>query len=72
MMQELKVPASAAQVAAHYGDLLDGFVLDTRDAALHGLLPVPTVVTQTVMLTLQDRIDLARTSIRFLETLTRN
>lgn len=72
MMQELKVPATAAQVAAHYGDLLDGFVLDTQDAALHGQLAVPTVVTQTVMVTLQDRIDLARTSLQFLESLAGN
>lgn len=72
MMQELKVPATAAQVAAHYGDLLDGFVLDNEDAAVHGRLAVPTVVTRTVMVTLQDRIDLARTSLQFLESLARN
>ncbi len=70
MMEELKVPATAAQVAAHYGDLLDGFVLDNQDAALHNTLPVQTVVTQTVMQSLQDRIDLARTSIHFLDQLT--
>lgn len=67
MMQELNVPASATQVAAHYGDLLDGFILDEQDASLDGTLPVPTVVTKTIMLTLQDRIDLARASIDFLD-----
>lgn len=69
MMAELKVPATAAQVASHYGDLLDGFILDQADAALHGNLGLPTVVTQSVMLTLQDRIDLAHVTLRFLDGL---
>ncbi len=69
MMAELKVPATAAQVASHYGDLLDGFLLDEADAALHGQLGVPTVVAQSVMLTLQDRIDLAGVALRFLDDL---
>ena len=65
MMRELNVPATAAEVAAHYGDLLDGFVLDQQDAALHKTLSMPTVVAQTVMVSLQDRIDLARTTLEF-------
>ena len=32
MMQELGMPPSAAAVAQRYGDLLDGYVLDTADA----------------------------------------
>jgi LPPG:FO 2-phospho-L-lactate transferase len=70
MMRELAVPNTAAAVAAHYGDLLDGFVLDEQDRQLEGTLGVPTVVTQTVMVTLQDRIDLARSVLAFLATLT--
>ena len=69
MMRELNIPATAAQVAGHYGDLLDGFVLDSRDAGLHGSLNVPTVVAQTVMVTLQDRIDLARETLEFAHSL---
>lgn len=69
MMRELNVPATAARVADHYGDLLDGFVLDEQDAGLHGTLPVPTVVTQTVMVTLQDRVELAETTIEFANSL---
>ena len=69
MMAELKVPATAAQVASHYAGLLDGFILDEADRALHGTLGMPTVVTQSVMLTLQDRIDLARVALRFLDHL---
>jgi LPPG:FO 2-phospho-L-lactate transferase len=69
MMRELNVPASAAEVAAHYGDLLDGMVLDLQDAHLHGTLSVPTVVTQTVMVTLQDRIELAHATLAFARSL---
>jgi len=69
MMQELRVPATAAQVAAHYGKLLDGFVLDRQDAALHGTLPVATIVAQTVMLTLADRVTLADAVLEFVEAL---
>ncbi len=69
MMAELKVPATAAQVASHYAGLLDGFILDEADRALHGTLGMPTVVTQSVMLTLEDRIDLARVALRFLDDL---
>jgi len=69
MMRELNIPTTAEQVAAHYGDLLDGFVLDEQDAALHGRLDVPTVVTQTVMVSLQDRIDLAAETLKFVDSL---
>lgn len=69
MMRELNLPASAGQVASHYGDLLDGFVLDQQDAALAEGIAVPTVVTQTVMVTLADRTDLARAVLDFLENL---
>lgn len=69
MMTELHVPSEAGAVAAHYGGLLDGFVLDEQDRALHGTLPVPTVVTRTVMVTLADRIELARTVLEFFDTL---
>ena len=34
IMAELGVPRSAAAIASHYGDLIDGFVLDAADAAL--------------------------------------
>ncbi|MDH3641228.1 MAG: 2-phospho-L-lactate transferase [Gammaproteobacteria bacterium] len=66
MMQELKVPASAEQVARHYGDLLTGLVLDEQDRGLHGALNTPTTVAQTVMVTLQDRVDLGHTVLDFI------
>ncbi len=70
MMRELDIPLSAAKVSEHYGDLIDGFVLDQADRDLQGTLDVPTIVSQTVMVTLQDRIDLAGTALEFIDSLT--
>jgi LPPG:FO 2-phospho-L-lactate transferase len=69
MMQELDLPTTADQVAAHYGDLLDGFVLDQQDADRARHIPLPTVVTQTVMVTLRDRVNLARRVLALIDEL---
>jgi LPPG:FO 2-phospho-L-lactate transferase len=69
MMRELNIPASADQVARHYGDLLTGLVLDEQDRALHGTLNTTTTVAQTVMVTLQDRVDLGHTVLEFIDSL---
>jgi len=68
MMRELSVPASAPAVAGHYGALLDGFIIDETDAdsaAAVAALGMQTTVAQTVMVTLEDRIDLARVAVDF-------
>lgn len=68
MMRELSVPATAPAVAAHYAGLIDGFILDERDAAARAeveALGIATIVAETVMLTLDDRIALARTALDF-------
>jgi LPPG:FO 2-phospho-L-lactate transferase len=69
MMRELNIPASADQVARHYGSLLTGLVLDEQDRALNGTLDTPTIVAQTVMVTLQDRVDLGHTVLEFIDSL---
>jgi LPPG:FO 2-phospho-L-lactate transferase len=59
MLAELGMQVSAAQVAWHYGDLLDGYVVDHEDAGtvLHG----PRVfAAPTLMTTLADREALGR------------
>ncbi len=68
IMGELGVPVSAAAIATHYGDLLDGFILDETDrgeadALIAGGLAV--AATQTVMTTLEDRIRLAEFALGF-------
>ncbi len=69
MMAELGVPSTAEQVAKHYGRLLDGFLLDPQDAALHGALPMATKVEPALMATLEDRERLAQASIDFIKAL---
>lgn len=61
MMHELGLPVTAAAVAGHYGDLLDGYVLDRRDAEDARAVHVPVTVTSTYMESLGDRERLART-----------
>jgi len=58
-------PASAGAVAAHYGGLLSGFVVEHGDeVTVHD---VPCLPTRTVMKTRQDRLQLARTVLSFAE-----
>ncbi len=70
MMAELAYSQRrAVAVARHYRGLMSGFVLDSQDAALEGAvaaLGIATVVTQTVMLTLPDRQQLAADVLRFI------
>ena len=70
MMTELGVPPTPIAVAKHYGSLLSGFVLDQTDHEQAKDIPIPSIVTQTIMLTLHDRIALAEQCVRFLEEMT--
>ena len=64
MMHELNMPCTATAVCQHYGQFINGFVLDTIDAdqapAIESL-GIKTLVTNTVMTSLDDRIQLAKT-----------
>lgn len=81
MMAELGMPQSALAVARHYADnytgdhagRMQGFVLDEQDRGLKQeveALGFATIVTNTVMVTLQDRIELARTVLEFASEIT--
>ena len=70
MMRELNMPSDAVAVARHYEGLIDGFVLDAQDAALESqiaALGIRTVVAQTVMVTLPDRVALAGHVLQFVK-----
>ena len=69
MMQELQIPTTAKAIADQYEGLISGFVLDDTDAQSIGDLTLPAIATQSVMVTLEDRVGLARECIRFLDTL---
>lgn len=49
IMGELGIDISPLSVAEHYGDVLDGFVLDSRDEALADRFTIATEVTDTFM-----------------------
>ena len=71
MMKELGVPPTPLAVAEHYGGLISGLILDQTDSIQAKDIPIPSIVTQTIMVTLKDRIDLANECVKFLEELTR-
>jgi LPPG:FO 2-phospho-L-lactate transferase len=67
IMGDLGVTPGAEAVASHYGNLIDGFVLDAKDA---GVKPnVKTLVANTVMETLDDKVALARAVLDFARSL---
>ena len=65
LMAEVGAEVSSAGIAGYYGDLIDGFVLDTADADVAPDVGCPTLVTNTIMETLADRMDLARNCLAF-------
>jgi len=72
MMKELSVPNTATSVANYYSDFLNGFIIDVEDTPLKpdiealGLL---TEVTNTVMVTLKDRVHLAASCLELIQKL---
>ena len=73
MMQEMNIPSSALAVAEHYQSkcpgLLDGFVIDASDADGLDQFKLPTVATLSVMVSLADRIALAKRCLSFFDEL---
>lgn len=70
MMTELALPSTALAVAQYYNETLDGFVIDNQDAQMAakiGESGLKVKVVNTVMKSLQDRIDLAEAVINFIE-----
>ena len=73
MMAELRVPVNAPGVAAYYGNLLDGMVIDQQDAALADAVAAAGVrveVAQTIMNSVQDSCMLAETVLNFARKIT--
>ncbi len=65
MYQEMGISPSASAVAKHYGNLLDGFVIDEQDEELVKEIkdgethPLKVICTDTWMKTREDRVRLA-------------
>ena len=69
ILRELGEAPASATVARHYRGLLDGLVLDLRDADDASAIPVATHVTETLMRSLADREALAREVLGFADNL---
>ena len=69
IMDELGLAVDAATIVRHYSGLISGFVLDEMDADQEAGLGVPTLVTNTMMKTLDDKIALAQACIGLCEKL---
>ena len=71
IMAELALPQNAAAVAAHYGALLDGYIIDHSDQALMAEIAcknLRVMCAASIMVTLDDRINLAQTALEFLRS----
>lgn len=75
MLRGLGFEVSAAGVARYYGELLDGFIIDTLDAALQARVREQVAhvdVTNTIMQTLDDKVALARIALTLARTCNRD
>ena len=69
LMAELGLDVTVAAVARHYGDVIDGILVDAADPPID--LPVASARADTMMRTLDDRIRVARAALDLAETLAR-
>jgi LPPG:FO 2-phospho-L-lactate transferase len=69
IMDELAVRRDCRGIAQHYAGLIDGMVIDEQDQALAREMPLPVVAVNTLMLTLDDKIALAKTCMAFCQRL---
>jgi len=68
MMQELGATVSAETVAGRYRDLIDGFILDPTDTSLEPsirAMDTQTLLTPSVMRSLDDKVKLAQAAFEF-------
>ena len=74
IMHELNIPNTADSVAAHYAEFLDGLVVDTKDSDLTDRLEdmnLNCLSFNTLMKTLEDKINLGRSCLEFIDQLVR-
>lgn len=69
MMREMGRKVHPRTVANHYADLLGGFVIDRRDRGERDSIPLPTLVTETIMTDLPSKRLLAEEVVRFSRSL---
>jgi LPPG:FO 2-phospho-L-lactate transferase len=72
ILEELDFPRTPAAIAAHYRGLIDGLVIDHADREWLDRCGCPTLVTATLMKTLDDRVRLASETLSFAARLARD
>lgn len=72
IMKELGLEPTSIAIAQHYAGLIDGIVVDQKDAASVDQLEMPAVATATLMTDLDTRIKLADVALKFLAQLSRS
>jgi LPPG:FO 2-phospho-L-lactate transferase len=60
------VAITPAAIAAHYEGVIDGMLIDERDASD---LAIPTASANTLMMTLDDRVRVARAALELAQWL---
>ena len=69
IMAELGIAVSTQAIAAHYGGLIEGLVVDEADAADRESVDLPVLVARTLMRDIADRERLARDVVAFADSL---
>ena len=69
IMRELGLEVSPLTVLEHYRGLVDGFVLDERDATLARAIELPVRTCDTLMRSLEDRERVARCTLELAQEL---
>lgn len=67
LMREMRLAVSPAAIAAHYAGIIDAMLIDSQDAAEHPGLPHASA--NILMLTLDDKIRVARASLELASNL---
>lgn len=65
LMRELGKTVSPRTIVDHFGTLVTGFVMDDKDADMEHLMNVPTLITNTMMSSLEIKKSLAESILRF-------
>ena len=65
IMRELGITPSPLAIVEHYRGLIDGLMLDSRDAALADSIDIPVQLCDTLMVTLEDRERVAGSVLEF-------
>jgi LPPG:FO 2-phospho-L-lactate transferase len=65
LMEELGIAVTPAAIAAHYASIIDAMIVDERDPASE--LAIPSASIDTLMMTLDDRVRVARAALALAE-----